>query len=171
MPTYAEFFLNCPARVVQLELIEISHPNFSQDYRVVRNKVGGAKAWVVPIGGSPAAEMQFDYYPLRITSKGDRNDLDYGLQIDLGDLGDIVSGEVDNVAAADGFGTKPKMRYWTFRSDDMTSPLFGPVSLEIPALPMTNMGTSFEAAAPALNSNRTGEMYLISRFPTLKGTL
>lgn len=165
MPSYEEFFLDCPARVVQLELIEISHPNFSKIYRIVRNKVGGVTATI------DGATQAFDYYPLRITSKGDRNDLDYGLQIDLGDLGDIVSGEVDRVADADGFGTKPTMRYWTFRSDDMTAPLFGPVSLEIPALPMTNMGTSFEAVAPALNSNRTGEMYLISRFPTLKGTL
>lgn len=165
MTTYAEFFLDCPARIVQLELIEISHPNFSQVYRIVRNKVGGVTA---TIDGSP---QPFIYYPLRITGKGDRNDLDYGLQIDLGDLGDIVSAEIDNVAAADGFGTKPTLRYWTFRSDDMTSPLFGPVTLTIPALPMTNVGTSFEAVAPSLNSNRTGEMYLISRFPTLKGTL
>lgn len=171
MPSYAEFFLNCPARVIELDLFEISHPNFSKIYRLVRNKVGGVQASVVPLEGGAAAAQTFDYYPLRVTSKGVRNDLDYGLQIDLGDLGDIVSAEVDNIAVADGWDVKPTLRYWTFRSDDLTSPLFGPITLTIPALPMTNMGTSFEAVAPSLNSNRTGEMYLISRFPMLKGTL
>jgi hypothetical protein len=36
---------------------------------------------------------------------------------------------------------------------------------------MTREGTSFEAVAQSLNANRTGEMYLPSRFTTLKGTL
>lgn len=165
MPSYEEFFLNCAAKVVQLELIEFSHPNFSKVYRIVRNKVGGCEATV---DGAP---QDFDYYPLRVTGKGVRKDLDYGITIDLGDLGDIVSGEMDNVAAADGFDVFPTVRYWTFRSDDMTAPLFGPVSLQVTQLPMTNMGTSFDAMAPSLNANRTGEMYLLERFPMLKGML
>lgn len=165
MTSYAEFFLNCPARVVQLDLLEISHPNFSKTYRIVRNKVGGITATV---DGTP---QSFDHYPLRITGMGDKSDLDYGLKIDLGDLGEIIPGEMDLVAAAGAFSIKPTVRYWTFRSDDLTTPLFGPITLKVAQLPMTRMGTSFEAMAPALNANRTGELYLISRFPMLKGTL
>jgi hypothetical protein len=165
MPTYEEFFLNGPAKVVQLELLEISHPNFTKTYRIVRNKVGGCIATV------DGTAQTFDYYPLKIVGKGVRDDLDYGLEIHLGDLGDILSVEMDAVAAADAFDVRPAVRYWTFRSDDMTAPLFGPVTLQVAQLPMTREGTSFEAMAPSLNANRTGEMYLISRFPTLKGTL
>lgn len=165
MPSYAEFFLDGPSRVAQLDLLEISHPSFSKTYRIVRNKVGGVTATV---DGEPQV---FNYYPLRVTGKGDRNDLDYGLRIDLGDLGEIIPQEMDRVAADESFGTRPTVRYWTFRSDDLTAPMFGPVTLQVSQFPMTRMGTSFDAMAPSLNANRTGELYLISRFPMLKGTL
>jgi hypothetical protein len=165
MSSYTDFFLNSPARVVQLDLLEISHPNFSKTYRIVRNKVGGCTA---TIDGTPQV---FDYYPLSVTPNSDRGDLDYSLQIQLGDLGDVIPTELDNVVAADGMGTKPTVRYWTFRSDDLTAALFGPISLEITTIQMTREGTSFLASAPALNSNRTGEIYLPSRFPGLAGLL
>lgn len=165
MSSYTEFFLSSPARVVQLDLLEISHPNFSKTYRIVRNKVGGVTA---TIDGSP---QDFEYYPLTVTPNSDRGDLDYALQIQLGDLGELIPAELDNIAAADGWNTKPGVRYWTFRSDDLTSPLFGPISLEVAVFPMTREGVSFVASAPALNSNRTGEMYLPSRFPGLAGFL
>ena len=165
MPSYAEFFLDTPSRIVQLDLLEISHPSFSKIYRIVRNKVGGVTATI------DGYAQPFDYYPLRITGKGERSDLDYGLHIDLGDLGEVVPDEMDRVASDQTFGTRPTVRYWTFRSDDLTAPMFGPVTLKVEQFPMTRMGTSFEAMAPSLNGNRTGEIYLISRFPMLKGTL
>ena len=41
MSAYSEFFLNSRSSVVQLELIQISHPSFTKDYRLVRNAVNG----------------------------------------------------------------------------------------------------------------------------------
>jgi hypothetical protein len=41
MSAYSEFFLNSRSSVVQLELLQISHPDFSKDYRIVRNSVNG----------------------------------------------------------------------------------------------------------------------------------
>lgn len=41
MSAYSEFFLNSRSSVVQLELIQISHPSWTKDYRLVRNAVNG----------------------------------------------------------------------------------------------------------------------------------
>jgi hypothetical protein len=163
--SYINFFLNSPAAVRELELLAISHPNFTQIYRVVRNKVGGVDA-TIDVG-----VRHFDYYPLAIQSKGTRADMDYSLQITLGDLGDIIETEMDAVAAADGWMTRPTVRYWTFRSDDLSVPLFGPITLQVVDFPMTREGTSFVAAAPSLNVNRCGELYLPARFSMLSGLL
>lgn len=163
MSTYTTFFLKAPARLKQYELLEISHPNFTKIYYVVRNKAGGLTATI------DTGTKTFVYYPLRATSKGTRADLDFGLQITLGDLGETIPTELDAVAAAGGWLTKPQVRYWTFRSDDLTTPMFGPITLQISEFPMTREGASFLASAPALNSNRTGELYIPSRFPMLEG--
>lgn len=163
--TYREFYLDAPARVREYELIEISHPNFTQTYRIARNKVGGVTA---VIDGAP---QFFQYYPLLITSKGTRADLAFALQITLGDLGEIIPNEIDAIAAAGGWLTKPQLRDWVFRSDDLTTPLVGPLVLQISELPMTRSGTAFLASAPSLNTNRTGQLYLPAIFPMLAGFL
>lgn len=165
MPDYAAFLLNSPARVKQLDLIEISHPNFTQTYRLVRNKVGGVTVTI------DAVSRVFSYYPLRITNLGAHSDLEYGIKLDLGDLGAISSVELDAVIAANGLQTKPTVRYWAFRSDDLSAPMVGPITLQVTDIPISAEGMSFEAAAPTLDMNRTGEMYLLSRFPMLAGLL
>jgi hypothetical protein len=164
MPTsFAQFWLDKPASVKPLDLLEISHPNFTDTYRIVRNKIGGCTATIDGVSRS------FTYYPLRITPKSARANLDYGEQIDLGDLGDIVGDEIDAIAAADGYGTKPTVRRWIFSSANLVTPVVGPITLEIPAMPMQRIGTSFVAQAPSLNMNRTGEPYLLARFSGLAG--
>jgi hypothetical protein len=165
MSTYTAFYLNRAARIKEYELLEISHPDFTKTYYIVRNKVGGVSATI------DTGTKTFDWYPLRITSKGTRSDMDYALQIGLGDLGSIVSTELDAVAAADGWGTKPIVRYWTFSSDNLATPIFGPISLQVIEFPQTQEGSNFVAGAKALNSNRTGELYLPSRFPMLRGVM
>jgi len=38
-----EYFLNAPAKLVQLELLELSHSAFSKTYRIVRNAPEGVE--------------------------------------------------------------------------------------------------------------------------------
>lgn len=166
MSAYSEFFLNSPAAVAQLELLEISHPNFTQLYRIVRNAVEGV---TVTLETGQVAE--FDYYPLRIRSVGIRDDLDAGFQIDLGDLGEVLPKELDAVKAADGLGIKPVVKYRTYRSDNLSAPLVGPFNLEVSDFSFNREGSSFEAKAPSINVNQTGEIYKLSRFSGLRGFL
>jgi hypothetical protein len=278
MSAYSEFFLNSPSSIVQLELLMISHPSFTQDYRIVRNAVNGVTVeglgsaginlfnpsdpdvvtgkyvhpngslstnasytasgyvplvpgttytrhatvsfyayydqdqnflseyqdntvgtatFTVPEGvaygrfsiinshlstfrivrgtsaGDPVdyGEAPFTYYPLRIVGNGTRENLDFGIRIDLGDLGEVLPLELDNIATDLTYGTLPVIRYWTYRSDDLTTPLYGPLVLEAKNVNFTREGATLDAKAPSLNVNRTGERYKTSRFPMLRGFL
>ncbi|MDO8683966.1 MAG: DUF1833 family protein [Armatimonadota bacterium] len=166
MSAESEFFLGSRSSVVQLDLIEISHTSFSQVYRLVRNAVNG-----VTVTLETGASAVFSYYPMRFKKAGFADDLDFAIQIEFGDLGAIVPTEIDLVAAADTFLTKPSVVYRTYRSDDLTAPLVGPINLSAEAFSMNSTGCSFRAAAPSLNITKTGENYEIERFPGLRGFL
>lgn len=166
MSQYSEFFLRSKSSVVQLETLEIYHPNFTKVHRVVRNHTKG-----VTVTYEDGGKYAHTYYPLEIVSVGNRGDLDQGFQINLGDLGEVLPEELDAVTSADGFSIKPIVRYRTYRSDDLNNILLGPLRLEIGAFAFNRKGSSFEAKAPKLNINKTGELYKIDRFPSLRGFL
>lgn len=164
MSDYSEFFLNSGSEVVHLELLEISHPNFSQVYRIVRNAMDG-----VTVTHEDASSNDYIYYPCKITPVSASDDMDQVLQVQLGDLGELLPNELDLVAAANGFDTKPLMIYRVYRSDDLSAPLYGPLKFEIINLPFKKQGVAFEARAPRLNQTATGEVYAFDRFPMLRG--
>lgn len=166
MPSAAlSYFLGAKRNVVALELVEISHPSFSQVYRRVRNARAGVTVTLEGAGG----EQTFDYYPMNIVELGDSADLDTGIRIDFGDLGEVIPLELDNAYAADNMVTKPEVVYRVYRSDDLTAPLIGPLRLQASSFSFTREGASFEASAPYVNNNRTGQVFNLSRFFTLRG--
>ena len=166
MSAYSEFFLNSNSSVVQLELLEISHPDFTKTYRVVRNAVDG-----VTVTLEDASTETFDYYPLRIVANETLDNVDFSIQVDLGDLGQVLPREVDAISSAGGLDVKPTVKYRLYRSDDLTSPMVGPYLLQISSFNFNREGSSFTAKAPSLNVLKTGELYKIDRFPMLKGFL
>lgn len=166
MPDYAAYFLGSKSNVVYLETLQISHPDFTRTYWIVRNAIGGLTADLE--GG---VSQVFEYYPLRIRAIGSNDDLEQSLQIDLGDLGELIPSEIDAVAEAGTMGIKPTVTYRAWRSDDLTEPLVGPVELELADISSNQEGSSFEARAASLNVNRTGKLYRIEDFPMLRGFL
>lgn len=164
---YAGYFLNSRSSVVQLETLEISHPNFSQVYRIVRNATAGLTA-TIETGGTAF----FEYYPVKIVPHYARDDLDHSISITFGDLGEILPKEMDLVMKAPGgLATKPTVKYRVYRSDDLSAPLYGPLRLEVEAFTFDKEGSTFDAKAPSINVTRTGEVYSMSRFPALRGFL
>lgn len=162
MSLYSQFFLSSSASIVPLETLEISHPSFSKTYWIVRNAINGLTATL-----ETGASATFVYYPLSIKQTGASDDLDQKLQIQLGDLGEIVPMEIDNVVTAGTFGTKPTLIYRSFRSDDLTAPMDGPYLYEITSIGTKKDAAAFSAQAPSLNTTRTGEFYTTDRFPML----
>jgi len=165
MPTPEEFFLNSPASIAQLETLEISHSNFSQTYWLVRNKTDGLTATLEDL----VTSQDFDYYPMKITPLSNADDLDQALQITFGDLGSVLPAEIDLVSQNNGFEEKPVVKYRSWRSDDLTEPMYGPYTLEVVAISFDTQGATFEAKAPTLNISKTGELYTLSRFSMMRG--
>lgn len=164
---YMEYFLNSESSVVQLDLIEISHPNFTKVYRKVRNAQDGI---TVTLETSEVAA--FEYAPMVVTASESRDNLDFGFDITFGDLGEILPIEMDAVfSVPGGMLIYPTFKYWTYRSDNLTKPLFGPVVLEITEFSFKGEGATFKATTPPLNVTSTGEIYSLERFPMLKGFL
>lgn len=158
------FFLNSEAEIVQFETLEISHPNFSQTYRFIRNHGDGLTVTLEDALG----DATFDYRPMEITDTSLADDLDFILEISLFDLGSILPAELEAVLIANGSDTKPTLIYRTYRSDDLTAPMWGPITLEVQKFAFNRQGATFEASTPRANKNRTGEIYTVDRFPMLR---
>lgn len=164
---YSEYFLNSRSSVVQLELIEISHPGFTQTYRVVRNAVKGVTV-TLETGGTAF----FEYYPMKIVPQSARSDLDHSISLTFGDLGEVLPKEMDAVMSyPKGLDIKPTVKYRVYRSDDLSSPIYGPLVLEVEAFNFNRQGATFDAKAASINLTSTGEIYSLTRFPALKGFL
>lgn len=163
-PDALAYFLNSNRNVVRLDLVEISHPAFTQVYRRVRNARDG-----VAVTLEDGTVGQFDYYPMAITELGDSADLDNGVRIDFGDLGEVLPRELDAAYAADLMLVKPQILYRAYRSDDLSKPMVGPLRLVATTFSFKREGASFEARAPYVNNTNTGELYTITRFPGLRG--
>lgn len=166
MTDYARFFLNSRSSIVLVECIELIHPDFSQTHRVVRNVTEG-----VFVTHEDDIEYEYVYYPLKISKQGTLEDLDFGLQIEFGDLGGNLQLEIDGIAAASGFQVKPICIARSYRSDDLTTPLYGPLTLEVNELAFNREGAQFDAVAPFQNQSSTGRIYTLNQFPMLRGLL
>lgn len=166
MSAYTEFYLNSESSVVQLEIVEISHPAFSQIYRIVRNAIDG-----VTVTLETGETVSCIYYPLQIMPTGVTDDLDQTLEVQFGDLGQLIPIELDYVKAAGQWSIKPTLLYRTYRSDVLTAPLFGPFRYVISGITFNKTGSQCQASAPKVNQNQTGEIYTMDRFPMLRGFL
>jgi hypothetical protein len=164
---YTDFFLNTAPSVYRIEALEISHSDFSQTYYIQSDVSEAVTLTLEGAGGN----QSFQYFPLAIKPNGSHNDLDSGVSIQVGDLGQTLPDEIDAVIAGDGFGEKPVVKYRVYRSDDTSAPAYGPLTFEITGINFSNEGASFEARSRSLNLNRTGERYTIDRFPMLSGYL
>lgn len=164
MSAYASFFLNSPSSVVPLDTMVISHPSFSKTYYIVRNAINGITAKL-----EDGTDATFEYYPLSIKQSGASDDLDQRLQVQLGDLGEIIPEEIDNAFNAGTLTTKPQLVFRCYRSDDLTAPMEGPFYYDIASIASKKKASAFTAEAPRLNNNQTGELYSLDRFPMLGG--
>src|SRR3954470_16623054 len=145
---YSQFFLNTSASIVQLELLEISHASFTKTYRIVRNAIRG-----VTVTLEDASSHTFDYYPVKIVPTGSNNNLEQQLQVQFGDLGQVVPVEIDRVllTLSGGLPTsivKPVLLYRTYRSDDLTEPLAGPYRFQVNNIAFTKEGATLQCTAP-----------------------
>jgi len=164
--TRAAFFLNTDASIFEYETLEIDHTNMAAPIYLVRNNRYGLTATL-----ETAAEVTFVYVPMKVTRASLRGDMDSSMKFALGDLGEIIPDQLDAIRTAGGLGEKPTVKFRTFRSDDLSAPFFGPITLEMRSLPRSGDGAAFDASPPRLNLSRTGIRYAIADQPQLRALL
>jgi hypothetical protein len=165
MTALTEFFLHSSPTIIQLDLLEITHPNFTQTYRLVRNAVRGCTV----LHEGAVGPFTYTYLPMKVKPVGNANDLTQALEVSLGDLGSIIQTEIAALTLANRMNIKPTLNFRNYRSDDLTAPIFGPMVLQIEKITCTDEGNTFQAIAPNVNNSRTGELYTIDVFPMLRG--
>lgn len=162
MSAYSAYYLGTSPTAVEIETLEIIHTRFTQTYRIQRNSTEDVT--VTYEGG--AGPFVHTYFPLEIRRLGSQNDLDQNLRISLGDLGSVLPQEIDAVLAANAMLVKPILKYRTYSSLDLSTPLIVSIH-EITSINFNKTGASLEAASRKLNVTRTGKLYTVSKFPML----
>lgn len=149
---------------VEVETIEISHPDFTKTYYLVRNLTSGC---VIPING---VDTVFQYCPMRWERSSAENNLDYELKITLQDLNEIVAPEINLISIDSEIMPSVVVRTYVMDSNgNIGNVADGPFVLGVRNITFDSQGCAFAASAKPLNGNGTGELYTFSRFETLRG--
>lgn len=165
-----DFFFNTAPSVSRIEGIELSHPAFSRTYYLVRNpNPWRPTQWLRH--SKEEAPVEYQYCPLAIRPAAARGDLDYGVSITVGDVGEILPEELDRVLTSSLARERPVLVYRAWRSDRLWAPMDGPVRLQVDQISRAQEGSTFDAVAPYLNMTKTGEVYSLGRFEGLRGFL
>lgn len=159
-----DFVLAGPQGAAYLDTVVLSHPSWSQEYRVVRNASSG-----VTVTLETAAAVEFSYYPLVVRTPAARSGLQLDLVVELGDLGEVLPAELDAMRAAGTTHVRPTIVYRAFRSDDLAGgPIVGPWTFEVYQVSSSLSGSTLSARTRASSPARTGRLYQRRYFPTLR---
>lgn len=164
MTDYTGFFLNASPQTICYDTFELSHSAFSQTYRIVRNARSGLTAT-----DENSVEKAFTWYPVELLRPDRDSTLDVVMEIQFGDLGEILPAEIDRIHADDSYDEKPQLVYRAFRSDDLSAPMLGPLAFDVEGVAQRRDGVGLRCAAKRLNRFGTGRAYTFDRFDTLRG--
>lgn len=154
--------------MVPLECVEISHPDFTEPFRFVKNDTEG----VVVKHESAGTDVQYEYQPMSIQRSTVTNDLDQKLSLTIGDVEDELIKSVVSARQGTNWKVRPTVKWRLYRDDYLTEPMVSLQTLEVASMSKDGSGNcTFDAQAPELNSVRTGEIYDLERFPLLRGMI
>ena len=157
-----DFYMKSQSSVTELETLEISHPDFSEVFRVTFNDALGFEA--LDENGN---EVFYQYVPMNFKGSTLSTNLDYALEITFGDLGTLIQKQLDRVEENDSWHINPTVIYRSYRSDRLDYPMRGPIFLEIGDYTYNKGGFAFKAQAPDLKQPGTGMLFSLENFPTL----
>lgn len=164
---YAKFFLNRTVDIYQLECIELTHPSFINTYRVVRNDDQG----VYVRHKENDSQLFYEYLPAEIQRSGMLGDLDQSLTISISGLGDVLPDEFERVMEGQYPDIKPTVNYRLYSSDNLNTPMYFLLGLQLSGVAMDHKAVTFKAESPRLNTAKTGDIFSLDRFTGLKGAL
>ena len=131
--------------------------------------VGTAQRYVRNAKDGLTADLTYTYMPYTVQPSQVENTLDYRLAFNIGVVDAFAA--VEFLREWSSSNDALQINYRTYRSDNLASPLFGPILLNIQTATMGESGFTVVAGARAMNKNTTGRAYTLDRFPGLDGYL
>lgn len=166
MPTDSEinYWLQGSRKQLRIQCVEITHPSFTKPYRFTRNAMDGVR-----VKDEQGVWRDYEYLPLSITAMSAASDLEQGFTIAIGDVGQIMSLEIDRLRNGQYPHVRPIVNYRAYLSDDLTMPIFSVLGLEVTDNQPNKRGAVFVCKARELNKTATGIVYTLNDYPGLKG--
>lgn len=161
MSDLVSFFLDADGGVADLQLIEISHPDFSKVFRYVNSDDPG-----ISVKHEDGIEYFYDYAEFRVDRSNVTADLDQAVSITFSDYND----ELKNAINQSDYLVPASFKYRVYRDDDLNSPMIILETLKIMDVNSDDYGVvTFDAKAEELNNVGTGERYTRENCPCLRG--
>lgn len=147
---------------VRLECIEITHPSFTKIYRFVRNHADGVRV-------KHGSWYDYEYLPITIKTSKSADNLNQGMSLGIGDVGDIIPMEIDRLRNGSHKTSRPIINYRVYLTSDLSTPVDSILGLEVTDNNPQNAGAVLTCRARDLNKSSTGLIYNLYDDPTLIG--
>jgi hypothetical protein len=110
----------------------------------------------------------FHYCPAALKFSNRDETLNRELVVDILDLGDVIRRQFKFIEQKNKISVRPKLIYRAYRSDDLDSPMVGPVEYEVQGVSFNLAGATLSASSRTLNNSKTGIIYNTAILPSMR---
>ncbi len=159
--SYTSFYLNAAGSVSPIDCVQISHPTFEFFFQSF-DEDG------FTITHEDSARLHYEYMPMQIDGMNVNSDLDQVVKMTINDFDDRLIRAYEGLTDYEPVIFKRRI----YRDDNLDYPMITIQALHIVSMSKDSKGNvTFEAKAPELNNNKTGDVYSFERFQMLRATL
>lgn len=144
-----------------IECVEISHSKWSSVQRFVTNSNLN-----LVLKHEDSQSFEYVFAPLNISKTAESGNLDQGLNIKIGDVGELIPDLIDLILDDEDIEL-PKVNYRAYFIGQYDSPVVVARALDLESITRDWKGSECEVVAPGLNDNGNGEVYSASTDPSL----
>lgn len=144
-----------------IESVEISHSKWPTVQRFVTNSNLN-----LALKHEDGQSYEYVFAPLNISKSAENGNLDQGLNIKIGDVGELIPDLIDLILDDEQIEL-PKVNYRAYFIGQYDSPIVVARELDLESITRDWKGSECEVVAPGLNDNGNGEVYSASTDPSL----
>lgn len=156
---YKRLLASRPENDQYYETVTLSHSLFSKTYYLVVDSAP------LTAGVDGVGLVEFEPAAIKPVNATNSNDLDQSVSFTIGDVKNILDSELELVPL--GNQESPIATYSIYLSSDLSAPIEN-IAYNVKEVAQGEGIFTIKAGAPDLNSDQTGEIYDLERFPMLR---
>lgn len=160
---YRKKLVSNPDGEIELDTLEISHPDMSKTYYLVADQI--------PLTAKleTGADVTFEPSPIGIKGAGNNADMNQSATFTIPDVDNILDDEMDRIGLTS--SSYPVFTFRTYLLSDLSYPAWGPVSYEVQDISQSKGLFTAAVSAPKLNNKGTGLILTPELCPLIRGIL